>query len=104
MYLKEYFSFTKNWIVDSMLIIGILISSLISFEFHEEGFWNNLMGWRCERFGLIWGILFYRYSFVISQWLTQRRIIKILLFSFLCAFLSVMYLQFKSVFFGENIY
>lgn len=102
MRLKNHFTISKDWIVDIMLIIGVLFSSFLSFGVSENSSWSNFFSWSCERYGLIWGVLFYRYNSYFKQFLIRNRFPKILLFTFLCVIFGIMYLYLKSVvFWGE---
>lgn len=104
MKLQKKLSISKTWIIDIMLISGVLVSSLISFFIYEGHFGSNLTSWRCERFGLIWGLLFYRYIPLIKRFLIHKRLYKTILFTLLCMIFGIMYLRFKSVYFwGEYI-
>lgn len=102
MQLKKKFAIS-NRIADMMLIIGVVVSSLISFFFTDRGA-SGLLGWRCERFGLIYGLLFFRFSRSIKEWLMRNRLPKIILFIILSVLIGLIYLQFKNViFWGEYI-
>lgn len=93
----------SNRVSDMMLIIGVVVSSLIAFFFTDRGS-SSLLGWRCERFGLIYGLLLFRFNRSIKEWLIQNRLPKIILFTLSCAILGLLYLRFKNVFFlGEYL-
>lgn len=100
MQLKKVIPISKSWIVDALLCIGIILSSLISFFFSKDTTWSNLLGWRCERIGLIWGLLYYRLKPCVDQWLTRNRMQKIIIYTFWAFTLGVLYLKFKTVYFG----
>lgn len=102
MKLKRAFAIS-NKVSDMMLIIGVIMSSLIAFFFADRGT-SNLLGWRCERFGLIYGLLLFRFNRSIKEWLIQNRLSKIILFTILSVIIGLLYLRWKNVFFwGEYL-
>lgn len=96
------FGLEKKGIVDLFLIMGVIASSFYLYFFSEKGVVSARTGWCYERYGLIWGILFYRLLPKIKIWLQEKRIVKTVLFFVLSLFLGVVYLKYKHVFFwGE---
>ncbi|MBO8478455.1 MAG: acyltransferase [Bacteroidetes bacterium] len=104
MLLKRWFKIRKYWITDILLIAGIVLSSLYSYLSSETGTESAAMGWCYERYGLVWGILMYRYLPYIKRWLISKRCLKVIAFSLLCCILGIAYLKFKTVYFyGEYL-
>ena len=65
--------------VDALLISGVIISSLIVLFSLPSNAPSGENNWYVERYGLIWGLLVYRYFFNIIQWLNNKRGEKIIM-------------------------
>lgn len=99
---KRIFKINKTWIIDGVLIAGVMGSSLILYFTSSEGVVSARIGWCYERYGLIWGLLLYRFLSSFRFWLTEKRTLKIIVFFLLSLILGVAYLKFKTVYFyGE---
>lgn len=86
-----------------MLILGVVASSLYLY-LPSDGGDNAPLGWCYERYGLIWGIILYRFMPQIKTWLTQNRRSKLILFLVLTMMLGLAYLKYKTVYFyGEYL-
>lgn len=102
--LKNRLGIRKEWVTDSLLIAGVVVSSLYSYFSTASGGVSSSMGWCYERLGLVWGLLFYRYMPHIKHWLVIRRTGKLVLFSLLALVAGVAYLKLKPVYFyGEYL-
>ena len=66
------------WQIDMILIIGVILSSLYILYSLPSNAPSGENYWYVERYGLIWGLLLYRYSSSITQWLVNMRSKKIL--------------------------
>lgn len=60
MMLSKWLKVEKTWITDGLLIAGVVGSSLYLY-FSEGGDGANVSGWCYERYGLVWGLLLYRF-------------------------------------------
>lgn len=99
--LRRKLNITNHWIVDGLLIVGVVASSLFLY-LPSEGALSSTLGWCYERYGLIWGIILYRFAPHIKKWLTGHRGTKLILFLVLSMMLGLAYLKYKTVFFyGE---
>lgn len=65
--------------VDALLISGVIISSLIVLFSLPSNAPSGENNWYVERYGLIWGLLVYRYFPKILQWLNHKRRKKIII-------------------------
>lgn len=68
-----------RWQVDALLISGVIISSLIVLFYLPSNAPSGENYWYVERYGLIWGLLVYRYFFNVIQWLNDKRVEKIII-------------------------
>ncbi len=101
--IARIFKITNKWIVDGLLILGVVASSLYLY-LPSDGGDNEPLGWCYERYGLIWGIILYRFMPQIKTWLTQNRRSKLILFLVLTMMLGLAYLKYKTVYFyGEYL-
>lgn len=101
---KELLNIRKTWITDILLAGGVMLSSIYSYLSIQPGQVSADLDWCYERYGLVWGLLFYRFLPVIKDWLLSHRIRKFILFSLLSLIAGVGYLKFKTVFFyGEYL-
>lgn len=64
------------WQIDALLIVGVIVSSLIVVFSLPSNSPSGENYWYVERYGLIWGLLLYRYFPNIVQWLNASRNIK----------------------------
>ena len=82
-YIANYFGRTKilryNWQVDVLLILGVLVSSLFILFGLQSNAPSGENDWYVERYGLIWGLLLYRYFLKLIQWFNILRNLKIIL-------------------------
>lgn len=102
MKVKEKLHIQQHWVTDLMLVGGVVLSSLYSYFSATPGVVSAGMGWCYERYGLVWGLLLYRFLPQVKHWLVNRRLGKFVLFSLLSLLIGVAYLKFKGVFFyGE---
>ena len=102
MKVKEKLHIQQHWVTDLMLVGGVVLSSLYSYFSATPGVVSAGMGWCYERYGLVWGLLLYRFLPLVKHWLVNRRLGKFVLFSLLSLLIGVAYLKFKGVFFyGE---
>ena len=103
MMLGKWLKVEKTWITDGLLIAGVAGSSLYLY-FSEGGDGANVSGWCYERYGLVWGLLLYRFFPRALNWFNAQRLVKIIAFSFLSALLGILYLKFKTDwFYGEYL-
>ena len=94
---------TNKWTIDGLLILGVVGTSLILY-LPSGGVENSPLGWSYERYGLIWGIILYRFMPQIKKWLTGNRWSKLVLFLVLSMMLGLAYLKYKTVYFyGEYL-
>lgn len=92
----------KKHSIDLLLISGVLCSSLYLYFFRYNAENSAQMDWCYERFGLIWGILLYRYYNNITKWLNKSQHTKIIFYTIGSITLGILYLKFKSIYFwGE---
>lgn len=102
--MRRKLNITKHWIVDGLLIAGVVASSLFLYLPGKSDDIGVAMGWCYERYGLIWGILLYRFMPRIKGWLTGHRGTKLILFMVLSMLLGLAYLKYKTVYFyGEYL-
>lgn len=100
MLLVKYKLISNKRIIDLLLIAGVLLSSLI-YYFSKTGYVVSAqIGWCYERWGLIWGLLFYRYFDPLLIWLNNRRAKKTIIFLVLSLILGLTYLKYKTVWFS----
>lgn len=93
---KYYSKKTAN----TLLIAGVLISSLITYFFFKD---SKAAGWCYERLGLIWGVVLYTNMNKIKKWINPS-FIKIMFFGVTALVLGIAYLKFKPIFFlGEYL-
>ena len=103
MMLSKWLKVEKTWITDGLLIAGVVGSSLYLY-FSEGGDGANVSGWCYERYGLVWGLLLYRFFPQVLNWFNAQRFVKILVFSLFCVLLGLLYLKFKTDwFYGEYL-
>lgn len=103
MMLSKWLKVEKTWITDGLLIAGVVGSSLYLY-FSEGGNSANISGWCYERYGLVWGLLLYRFFPKVLNWFNTQRFVKILVFSLFCVLLGLLYLKFKTDwFYGEYL-
>ena len=103
MMLSKWLKVEKTWITDGLLIAGVVGSSLYLY-FSEGGDGANVSGWCYERYGLVWGLLLYRFFPQALNWFNAQRFVKILVFSLLSILLGLLYLKFKNDwFYGEYL-
>lgn len=96
----------KRWKTDAVLICGVVAWSLFDyFRFRATGAEvSALQNWCYERYGLVWGLLIYRYMPEVCSWLVRRNVQKVLALGLCSAMLGVAYLKFKHEFFyGEYL-
>ena len=103
MMLSKWLKVEKTWITDGLLIAGVVGSSLYLY-FSEGGGGANVSGWCYERYGLVWGLLLYRFFPQTLNWFNAQRLVKILVFLLLSIFLGLLYMDSKSDwFYGEYL-
>lgn len=101
---KEWLKIQHTWMTDLLLATGVILSSLYSYYSVKPGVVSAELGWCYERWGLVWGLLMYRFLPIIKQWLVGSRMKKLILFSFLALVVGVAYLKYKDVYFyGEYL-
>lgn len=66
----------RYWQVDILLIVGVFMSSLFVVYSLPSNSPSGENYWYVERYGLIWGLLLFRYFPNIVQWLNVSRNIK----------------------------
>ena len=104
MWSQKRFGIQKKWVTDILLIAGVVISSLYRYLSADSGMVSAGMGWCYERYGLVWGLLFYRFMPAIKCWLTHRRMQKTVVFTFASLIIGIAYLKNKEIFFyGEYL-
>ena len=93
----------KNKVLtDCLLVGGVIISSLYLYLLSDDNVLSSEKGWCYERFGLVWGLLAYRYRKPLLRWLNDQRKQKIVIALLLCLFIGVAYLKLKTEwFYGE---
>ena len=96
--LKKHFFPTNNVLTDSILIAGVLVSSLYNYFFIVVEV-SAEAGWCFERVGLVWGVILYRYFDRIVEWMDKSRMVKVMVLGVLSVISGVAYLKFKMVFF-----
>ena len=88
----------RKEVIDWILIAGVVISSIVMYFFFDAE------GWCWERWGLVYGILVYRFYPSVIRWLDDKRKIKIGIFFILALVAGAAYLKYKPVFFyGEYL-
>lgn len=94
-YIIEMMRYRLRWFgqntADILLVIIVAAASVLSYIFNPDSKWPY------ERFGLIWGLLLFRFFGPICSWLNTRRIAKIVIFTLICAIAGGCYLKFKTV-------
>lgn len=90
----------KQLVGDIILSIAVIASSLLCYKYSNTEIMG--LGWPFERFGLIWGLLAFRFKEKIQQ-LIFRHYFPLLALSFLSSLiLGVCYLKFKYIpFWGD---
>lgn len=88
----------KHQLGDSILIAGIVISSIFLYLFIYDDS-SSTAGWCFERMGLVWGILLNRYYQSFVKWMDSHRGIKAVILCVISAVLGITYLKFKLVWF-----
>ena len=83
----------KKEVIDLILIAGVVISSVIMYFFFDGD------DWCWERWGLVYGILIYRFYPRVIVWFDHKRTIKIGTFLVLSLIAGAAYLKYKPVFF-----
>ena len=99
--LGNKFSWSTH-LVDLLLIGSVFLISFVSYitNIIEIPFFR----WCYERFGLIWGLLLYRYKDQFLAWASKRTSLKIIILLAISLVLGVGYLKFKFVWFwGEYL-
>ena len=101
---KEWLGIRKVWVTDLLLVIGVAISSIYSYLSATSGVVSAEMNWCYERWGLIWGVLIYRFFPIIKAWTINQRVKKFIFFSLLALITGLLYLKFKEAYFsGEYL-
>lgn len=95
---KQKFFPTNNKMADSLLIAGVIISSLYNYFFIEAEV-SAEAGWCFERMGLVWGVLLYRYFDNFITWIDKNRMAKVIVLCLLGGILGVTYLKYKIIYF-----
>lgn len=95
---KQKFFPTNDRLPDSLLIVGVIISSLYNYFFIEAEV-SAEAGWCFERMGLVWGVLLYRYYDNFVTWMDKNRMAKDIVLGLLGGILGVAYLKYKIVYF-----
>lgn len=89
---------------DILLIVGVVLSSLWLYLKSDNHAISSQLGWCYERYGLIWGILLFRFFPAWVKWLNDRRILKSICFFLISGVLGIAYLKFKTEWFwGEYL-
>lgn len=99
--LGNRFSWSTH-LVDLLLIGSVFLISFVSYitNIIEIPFFR----WCYERFGLIWGLLLYRYKDQFLSWASKRTSVKIIILLAISLILGIGYLKFKFVWFwGEYL-
>ena len=92
----------QHWITDALLISGVASSSLYIYLSTDDHAISADLGWCYERWGLIFGLLLYRFRQPITRWLNDKRIQKTAVMLITCLILGVAYLKWKQEwFYGE---
>lgn len=89
---------TKTILTDSLLIGGVIVSSLYLYFFIAAEV-SAQSGWCFERMGLVWGVLLYRYFDKVVAWMNKHHHIKVAILFVLGGILGVAYLKYKVVYF-----
>lgn len=96
---KRYRLFSRR-IADGLLMASVVFASFATYFLCNE----TKSYWCYERFGLLWGILLLRYLPQIRQWLSSKRVAKIVVLTLISGILGICYLKYKEVwFYGEFI-
>lgn len=95
---KQKFFSTNDRLADSLLIVGVIISSLYNYFFVEAEV-SAEAGWCFERMGLVWGVFLYRYYDNFVTWMDKNRMAKVIVLGLLGGILGVAYLKYKIVYF-----
>lgn len=104
MFFKEKLSISHTWITDALLAGGVVVSSLYSYVCAGGSEVSAAMGWCYERYGLVWGLLFYRFMPSVKRWLSGKRLLKAAIFLLLSLSLGLLYLRYKTLYFyGEYL-
>ncbi len=104
MLMKSVFNLKNFWITDIVLIIGIVGSSLYLYLTKNHEAFSAQLGWCYERYGLLWGLLLYRFFSRCLKWLNSNRLKKIVFFMIISLILGLAYLRFKNEwFYGEYL-
>lgn len=92
----------RRGLVDGLLIAGVAISSLWIYLRSCYATSSPDFKWCFERWGLIWGILLYRFFSPFCAWLRKNNTLKIIIIIGVCLILGVSYLKYKTIWFwGE---
>lgn len=104
MFCKEKLAISQTWITDALLAGGVVVSSLCSYAYAGGGEVSAAMGWCYERYGLVWGLVFYRFMPSVKRWLSDKRLLKAVIFLLVSLSLGVLYLRYKTLYFyGEYL-
>lgn len=87
---KKYYGEKNGNII---LVLGVILSSLLEYLLKEE-----FRAWPYERIGLAWGILLYYFFNDIKSMITPK-LWRIILYTFLCIVLGILYIKFKHIYF-----
>lgn len=87
---------------DIILISAVILSSCYIYFIHPIK--DGGGGWPYERYGLIWGLVLYRYFNSIVRWLNKTVTVKTIALFVACVVLGLLYLKYKTVwFYGEYL-
>lgn len=100
--LQKRFTRISPSIADAIIISAVVLSSLALYFAKAENEVSASLDWCYERFGLVWGILLYRFLKPIKRWLSSKKMMKTVVSVALSLLLGIAYLKFKNVWFlGE---
>ena len=104
MFLKKKGLFKSYQIVYTLLIVGVVLSSLYLYLNNNDHIISAQLGWCYERLGLVWGLILYSSFPSLQKWFNNNNVLKSICFVLLSGLLGLLYLNFKTEWFwGEYL-
>ena len=102
MVIAQKTGFRQHWLTDLLLASGVVLSSLYIYLSTDDHAVSANLGWCYERWGLIFGLLLYRFRQPITRWLNDKRKQKIAVMLIICLILGFTYLKWKKDMFMKS--
>ena len=102
MVVSKWMNNKSKVLTDCLIVGGVIVSSLYLYLSGDDNALSSEKGWCFERYGLVWGLLAYRFRIPLLAWFNHQRKKKTAIAFFLCLFIGVAYLKLKTEwFYGE---